>query len=440
MHTCRRLSTFLLVSAAAFAFSTTAFAQTDVPPAQAVPTDAPPVPEPPPPPPPLPPPPEPAHVPPATAPMGASIAASTAIAPSQGPFRLETPNQSTIKFGVLLQPQFQSASAAPGSALNSYSENLYLRRTRILVGGTLFGAIDYFVDTDYPNLMLATNETNATTMVNTSVKATPGMNIQDAFATAKPFGDVVKLDAGYMLPPLAHNAIQGAGTLYSWDYFSNTFNSGALFGTSASPVGRDLGVQLRGLIVDKVEYRLGLFQGLRNAQTATDVGSRNFFRFTARVQVNLLDPETGFFYAGTYLGAKKVLSIGGSVDIQDSYRYYAGDIFADLPLGPGVFTAQVNVAHWNGESFIPNLPKETAVMAEAGYNVASVRVSPILRFEELWNSSVSPTTHVARYSGGLAWWPYGHNSNLKAFFTQIRETAEVHAANQFNLQWQVYFF
>ena len=63
-------------------------------------------------------------------------------------------------------------------------------------------------------------------------KNTPGMNIQDAFATAKPFGDVFKVDAGYMLPPLAHNAIQGAGTLYSWDYFANSFRSTAntLFG------------------------------------------------------------------------------------------------------------------------------------------------------------------------------------------------------------------
>ena len=63
------------------------------------------------------------------------------------------------------------------------------------------------------------------------------MNIQDAFATAKPFGDVFKIDAGYMLPPLSHNAIQGAGTLYSWDYFANSFRSTAnmLLGSSASP-------------------------------------------------------------------------------------------------------------------------------------------------------------------------------------------------------------
>lgn len=374
--------------------------------------------------------------------MQASVAASTAIAPSQSPFKIETPNGSSLKLGLLLQPQYQTNNSLPTSGLDSYSHNLYIRRARILVGGTLFGAIEYFLDTDYPNLFNSSNEANATTMTNMQVKNTPGMNIQDAFATAKPFGDVFKVDVGYMLPPLAHNAVQGAGTLFGYDYFANSFLSGNLFGSSGNPIGRDAGVQLRGLVLDNhLEYRAGLFQGLRNAQTATDVGARNFFRFAARLQVNLFDPETGFFYAGTYLGAKRVLSIGGSIDIQDSYRYFAGDIFADLPAGPGVFTGQVNVAYWNGHGFI-GIPDQTAIMAEVGYTFAGVRVSPILRFEDLLIASTAATSssHVERFGGGVGWWPYGHTSNLKLFFTQVRQTNEDHAQNQVNLQWQVYFF
>ncbi len=445
MHRHQRTRTFLLSATAVVLLSSSAFAQVDAPPvapaAPATPIDQPPPPPPPPPPVEVAPPPAP-PTPPAAVPMAASVAASTAIAPSQAPFKIETPNGSSIKIGLLLQPQYQAVNSLPGSALDSYSHNLFLRRTRILVGGTLFGTIEYFLDTDYPNLFLSSNETNATTMVNSQVKATPGMNVQDAFATAKPFGDVFKIDVGYMLPPLAHNAIQGAGTLLAWDYFANSFLSGNAFGSSSNPVGRDAGVQLRGLVLDKhLEYRAGLFQGLRDAQTATDLGARNFFRFAARLQVNLLDPETGFFYAGTYLGAKRVLSIGGSVDIQDSYRYYAGDIFADMPAGPGVFTGQVNVAHWNGHGFVA-IPDETAIMAEAGYNFAGVRVSPIVRFEDLLlaSTATAPSSHVERFSGGLGWWPYGHTSNLKLFFTQIRASNEMHAQNQVNLQWQVYFF
>ena len=226
--------------------------------------------------------------------------------------KIETPNKSTIKLGLLLQPQFQASQprfGTPAEARTNFGNNLYIRRTRILLGGNLFGLLDYFVDTDFPNLFLAQNVTTTDAMgmmVTNSVKNTPGMNIQDAFITFKAMGDNLKIDAGYMLPPLAHNAVQGATTLYMWDYFFYTFRSGNMFGSSGNPIGRDAGVQARGLVAGGLlEYRFGLFQGLRQAQGPTMSASRNFFRATGRVQVNLMDPETGFFYASTYLARRR---------------------------------------------------------------------------------------------------------------------------------------
>jgi hypothetical protein len=374
------------------------------------------------------------------APMAAGAPPSTLIAPAAPPLKIEGPSGSTIRFGLLLQPQFQSVSSP---ALDSYSNNLYLRRARILVGGTLFGVVDFFVDTDYPNLFL--NNVNAgTAAMPVFEKNTPGMNIQDAFATVKLIGDHLKIDAGYMLPPMSHNAVQGATTLYSWDYFSYTFQHGESFGSSGNPVGRDVGVELRGLVLDgHLEYRAGLFQGLRQNQDATDVAARNFFRATARVQINLLDAEPGFFYAGTYLGAKKIASIGGSYDIQNDYRYFAVDGFVDLPAGPGVATAQVNLAHWNGEGFLPALPKQTALMGEAGYNIAALQLSPIVRYEHIWgNTNGAGVTQVSQthYAIGAGFWPYGHNTNLKLFYSRVKTDGVADGFNQINLQWQIYFY
>ena len=373
---------------------------------------------------------------PASAPEPASVMAAPPPAPPS--FRIEPSKDTSIRIGLLLQPQFQSASSA---TLDKYSNNLYIRRTRILVGGTLFGTFDYFLDTDYPNLFLAS--AGGTEANPTYQKATPGMNIQDAFGTWRAYNDMVKVDVGYMLPPGLHNAVQGATTLYSWDYFINSFpNRGNLFGGSTSPVGRDVGVQLRGLLVDgHLEYRAGLFQGVRNAPTLTEQGSRNFFRFAARVQVNLLDAETGFFYQGTYLGKRKILSVGGTVDIQDSYKFFGGDAFVDFPIDPiGVVTAQVNVGHWDPGTLIPAavLPaKETAIMGEAGFIFSAAQVGPILRFERL-----SPTggNNQTRYVAGAAYFPYGHNINLKAFYTRFHEVGAARDTNTFNLQWQLYFF
>jgi hypothetical protein len=369
--------------------------------------------------------------------------APSGVPPAAKPLRIDGPDGTNIRLGILLQPQFQAINSP---TLGGYSNNLYLRRARILLGGTLLGRVDYFMDTDYPNLFLDSNTAAEGAPVNFQ-KNTPGMNIQDAFVTYKPladmkqFADMVKVDVGYMLPPMAHNAVQGAGTLYSFDYFTYSFAHSDSFSSSGKPVGRDLGVQLRGLLVEgHIEYRIGLFQGKRDNQNTTDVAAHNFFRASGRLQINLLDPETGFFYQGTYLGTKKIASVGGSFDFQDKYKYFAGDAIVDLPAGPGVVTGQVNLAHWDGGSFIPTLFKQTALMGEAGYLIADVRLNPILRLEHRWGSgTVSDQT---RLGGGLAFWPNGHNINLKAFYARVKDTLNGNSSsfNQINLQMQVYFF
>ncbi len=123
-------------------------------------------------------------------------------APAPAPLRIEN-SSASVQFGLLAQPQVEVAGA-PDATLTT--KNLYLRRIRLMVGGTLFKTIEIFFQTDWPNLFkLDPADTNAGTGKNT-----PGMNVQDAYATWKllaPFGHQVtrwvdiKLDAGFMLPP-----------------------------------------------------------------------------------------------------------------------------------------------------------------------------------------------------------------------------------------------
>jgi len=249
--------------------------------------------------------------------------------------------------------------------------------------------------------------------------------------------------------------VQGAGTLYGPDYFVNTFRRNVLsnidpFGSSGqSPAGRDLGVQVRGLVLeDHLEYRVGIFQGDRvgpvpamGMGTDAIVGGNNFFRVAARLQVNVLDAEPGFFYQGTYLGVKKVVSFGAFYDFEDQYKYKGVDALVDLPAGPGIVTAQADLVQWNGGNFLQTLPKTTAIMAEAGYLIRPIMLSPIGRVERLTvdqPSAVAPSEN--RYGGGLAFWPYGHNSNLKAFFAKVHRSPAPHDYNQINLQWQLFFY
>jgi hypothetical protein len=369
---------------------------------------------------------------PAAEPTAAEPAPVTRPAPAS--LKLESPS-SSLKLGLLLQPQYEMAGSP---TLSGVSHNFFVRRTRILVGASLFKNVEAFFDTDYPDLFKGAQDTG--------VKNTPGLNVQDAFATFKALGDSLKFDMGYMLPPSTHNAVQGAGTLYSWDYFTNSFRNSNSFNSSGAPVGRDAGLQVRGLVLDEhVEYRAGLFQGRRNVAANGKVGGSNFFRFAARAQVNVFDAETGFFYAGTYLGTKKVLSFGAAIDIQGGYIHWGGDAFADIPVGPGVVTAQVNVAHYDGKDFIvaggvsTPLAEQTSVMAEAGYLIDAIDLSPIVRFERQW---IDPTsTHETRIGGGVAFWPYSHGFNVKAFYLRVTPDApSQHGFHQLNLQTQVYVF
>jgi hypothetical protein len=354
--------------------------------------------------------------------------------PPAAPLQLTNPAGS-LRFGFLAQPQYE---AAGGAADDGFSHNFFVRRARLLVGGTLFNDFELFFETDFADLM----KSDAM-----GVKNGPGALIQDAIVTWKRF-DFFKIDAGFMLVPLSHNAIQSAASLYSWDYFAFTFRHSNVFRAAVPPAGRDAGVQLRGLLLGgHLEYRVGAFQGLREAAAPPpgmmgepELQSTNAFRVAGRVQINVFDPETGFFYAGSYLGTKKVLSVGGAVDAQDDYFYWAADAFLDLPIGGDGLTAQVNLAQWDGGDFIA-LPKQTGIMAEAGYRIGALRLSPIVRFEQLTfdNSAVNPKQ--TRFSGGLSWWLHNHNTNLKLFYTHIAvDTDPSNSWGQINLQWQYFVY
>jgi hypothetical protein len=388
-------------------------------------------------------------------------------APPPAPMRIETPG-ATIQFGLLAQPAFEMGGAPDDEKM---AKNLYLRRIRFMVGGTVFKYFEYFFDTDWPNLF---KQDPADTTSGTGKNA-PGLNVQDAYVTFKPFGQLIKLDAGFMLPAASHNGLESAAKLYGPDYFVNTFrrnvtgNTDPFKSSPQSPVGRDTGVQLRVLALNShIDVRVGMFQGLRLGEvpaagaTPAVIGGLNMFRVAARLQLNLLDGEPGYFYQGTYHGAKKIVSLGGFIDYQDPYKYFGGDVFVDLPVGPGILTAQGTFGKWDGgiyrdsnnlEVQFAAMGKATVYLAEIGYLIAPIRLSPIARFERLDTPLVqNPDPAMPglipdpsnpkedRFGGGLAFWPYGHNSNLKAFFTRVHRQPSRHEFNVVSVQWQVYFY
>jgi len=321
-----------------------------------------------------------------------------------------------LRFGVL--GQFW-ADTITDPLTDTTTRNLFVRRVRLITSGEVARHVTFFIETDAPNLGRTVNGKNIT----------PAVIIQDAFASFSA-GDPLTIDAGLMFVPFSRNSLQSAATLLPIDYGANTFAQSA---ATQSSTGRDTGFQARGYLVQKhVEYRIGAFQGAR------DTGSHNDFRYAGRVQVDLLDPEVGFFYTGTYLGKKRVAAIAGAFDKQENYHAYDADAFVDLPVGAGALSAQFDYNRFDGGTFLRALPRINGYLAEVGFLIAPVRVTPFLQ----WTDRDQTATSVGdehRTSVGAAFWWAAHNANIKAAYTNVSPAVSP-TQHEFTLQFQLFYF
>ena len=352
--------------------------------------------------------------------IAASVAAMilVAAAPAGAQVQIKVNDNVNFKLGVL--GQFQ-AEWLEDPAEDDTQQNLFVRRIRLLFGGQVAKNVSFFIETDAPNLGKT---------VNGAKNISPDLIVQDAYGEVR-FHDAFSLDVGLMFVPFSRNSIQSAATLLPIDYGAYTF---AISAPTQSTIGRDTGVQAKGYFLkNRLEYRLGAFQGAR------DPGSHRAFRYTGRVQVQLLDPEPqGFFYSGTYLGARKAAAVGASFDAQDEYSAFNVDGFLDYPLGPGVVTAQAGYQHLDGDTTFRTLPEQDVVLLDFGYLIRQLKLSPVFQFTTrgIANTNVGDET---RWSLGVNYWWSGHNTNVKAAWGRIdpRFGAD---QNQFVVQLQLFYY
>jgi len=351
--------------------------------------------------------------------LGVALFACAAVpAAAQSPWRLRSPDgTSWVQFGLLAQPQGEWITTADGEGT---SQNLFLRRLRLIAGGRVTSRISFFIETDSPNLGKGA----------ASGRKDESFFLQDAIFTFA-LRDQLQIDAGMLLLPLSHNAGQGATTLLAVDYSPWTFLHSD---PTSSRVGRDYGVQARGYLFSKhLEYRAGAFQGARGGDATAP------FRFLVRGVWYPFDAETGFFYTGTNLGTRRILAIGASVDHQDDYTSVGADVYWDWKLrrGDGV-SAQANVVRYDGGATFPQLPRQSAWLVEAGYYVAGPAIGPFVQVAGRDPAGGAPGGE-RKIVGGVAWWGSGHRFNVKAGLGRVTRDGGP-GRTQFVLQGQVYVY
>jgi hypothetical protein len=324
-----------------------------------------------------------------------------------------------VNFKLGLLGQFQ-ADTIDDPGTDAQTNNLFVRRLRLMFGGQVAKNVTFFVETDSPNLGKA--QPNGKNIQ-------PAMILQDAYGEFK-VNNAVSIDAGLMFIPFSRNFLQSAASLLPIDYGAYTYT---LSGPTQSSTGRDTGFQVKGYVLKQhLEYRLGAFQGSR------DTASHRAFRYAGRVQYNLLDPEVGFFYPGTYLGKKRIVSIGGAFDHQSDYDAYDVDVFVDHPLGAGAVTGQFDYNRLDGGTTLPALPRQHDLLLELGYLIPAMKLTPFAQITHR-NAAGTNTGDETRTSLGASYWWSGFNANIKLAYTRINPRI-LASQNEFTLQLQMFYF
>ncbi len=363
----------------------------------------------------------------------AMVIATSSAAQEEGVAKLAYGPDKWIQLHLLLQVwgQFKEYyDAAPYGQGESPSEestidkSFFLRRARIILQGQVAKNVSFFLETE--DFDAGKDDT-----ANKGSEGT-GLFTLDAFINYK-VADELQIAVGMILLPFTHHNRQSAVSLLGVDYNTAFVESGV----KATNVWRDYGLEARGLLFNGIiDYRIGVFQG-RDRATLDDEGlntnTRDYPRYTGRIQINMKDPETGFFYSGNYLGMKKIISIGAGVDYQqqvlptdpgtvpDDYLAWTVDLIIDHGFARGyafaLQAAYVNVKNCpetaypvSGASYLDSY----AYFMQAGLLISRI-IQPVLKYYNVVtsNGSNTSTSHAIM---GLNFYINKHNANIKTEF------------------------
>ena len=208
---------------------------------------------------------------------------------------------------------------------------------------------------------------------------------------------------------------------------------------------RDLGVTIFAAhSVNKnchYKFYVGGYDGIQESDEDT-------LRYTGRFQLNLFDAEPDYFNNSAYLGKKKTVGIGASVDAQkdvavDSdkgnidYAFNTVDVFADLPCGAGTFTFEAALEELDLDDAAsidrdgdPETPGVNCLQSQgdgyyvqAGYLVNNCQ--PWVGYESWDSDADGDVGSYDLYRVGLSYFFKGHNANVKIGLEELRSDANI---------------
>jgi len=365
--------------------------------------------------------------------------------------KLKIDEDSSIELGFRLQTQFLSSTNSNADSSGDHEEKFNIRRASIRVGGNVTKWVKFFLQVGNNDEPGTDNEAN-------------DVNLIDAYINLH-LHDLAQIIMGGLLVPSSRQHLTSSAALMPIDHPGITgynltwgLNGGAVFNTAAFEDGdldlegdvnlRDLGATFFGSfsLNDMVhaKYYVGAYNGIHFRNDGDDKE-----RVAARVQINFLDPEPTYYNLSTYLGQKKTIGIGASVDHQQriardlldndnvNYTFYSVDAFADIPVGPGSATIEAGYSNLDldnstalrdSASGPPKNGKETqgqGFYVQSGYFINNLNLQPWALYESWYSDASDDLGTWSAWRVGLSYFIKGHNANIKVGFEQFRSDQNI---------------
>ncbi len=209
----------------------------------------------------------------------------------------------------------------------------------------------------------------------------------------------------------------------------------------------DTGIMFRGLGANKViDYRVSIMDGIENGQ---GVNEMDIPRIVGRLGFNIFDAEESMWWSETYLGSKKILSMGVSYDLQfnasptktvngagdgfetESAIYgFAFDFMADIPFGENGLVALMNAYYFGPGN--PNMAEGYGLWADLGYRIKVVE--PLVAFD-WYNAKDDDTKDKLGFQAGINYYITGHTVKLQSAFGAAQGKSKNAVTGKTDTKW-----
>jgi len=370
--------------------------------------------------------------------------------PSWAGIKMEIDEQTKGEIGIWMQTWYQNVDSKKG---NKDLNDFILRRAYLYLKGQVTDQVSFFTH-------VASDKVGQEGLDNSGLGLGTGIAWRDLWITLN-LDEALKIQMGRMYVPLTRNyGTTSTKCMLTADLpFLQGGSRGGIF--YAQKVGRDDSLTIWGNPLDGLlQYRFMISEGVEGKTENKDKtvvindNPEDNLRFVGRIALSLLEPEKGWFNKGTYLGKKRVLSLGLGMDSQSDLTLngvadqdnsvWTADVFFDHPIGEGAVTAEA--AYINIDNCTQNQPASyTALKAgddaknwyiNAGYllpgSIGPGRLQPYIRYETL---NVDKKDDTSFLSGGLNYYLKGHNAKITADYMQLgQDSSTLDDVNIFTFQ------